>query len=195
MTPAVLTPALFRLDALRLLGPCPAPARCPYCPAHTRRHWIGWGCYERYAGDPEQPARKVAVPRYRCKLVRRTFSVLPHALLPYRSLRTGVILAWLHALFVDGAPLSRLARQVGVARGTLRGLRAGFLRALPHLRLPPQRAVRPPVTFLEALAQLAPTTVVALFQGWKEREPKHCVVGLHWRSQRRPRAPALPASA
>ena len=184
-----MTPALFLCEALRLLGPCPAPARCPYCPAHTRPHWIGWGCYERYAGDPEQPAQKVAVPRYQCKIQLRTFSLLPHALLPYRSPRTGVILQWLQALFVEGVPLSRLAQEVGVARGTLRGLRTGFLRAVPHLRLPRQRAARPVVSFLEALTQLTPTTVVPLFQAWKELEPKQGVVGIHSRARRRARAP------
>ena len=195
MTAAVVTPALFLLEALQLLGPCPAPTRCPYCPARTPPHWIGWGCYERWAWDPEQPARKVVVPRYLCKLVGRTFSVLPHALLPYRGMRTGVILAWLHGLYVDGIPLSRLAQQIGVARGTLRSLGVAFERALPQLRLPRQRAARPPVTFLEALAQLAPTAVVPLFQQWKEREPKHCVVGIHSRSQRRARAPTQPESS
>lgn len=190
-----MTPALFLLEALRRLGPCPAPARCPYCPAHTPLHWIGWGCYERYACDPGQPTRKVAVPRYRCKIQRRTFSLLPDALLPYRSRRTGVILAWLHALYVEAVPLSRLAREVQVARGTLRHLRASFLRALPHLRLPRQPAARPAATFLVALAQLAPPTVVPLFQAWKEREPKHCVVGLHARSRRRPRPPMGPTPA
>ena len=109
--------------------------------------------------------------------------------MPYRCVRTGLILAWLHALFVEGVPLSRLAHQVRVARGTLRGLRAGFLRAVPHLRLPRQRAARPPVSFLEALAQLPPAAVVPLFQAWKETEPKHGVVGIHSRSRRQARPP------
>lgn len=195
MTPALLTPALFLLETLQRLGPCPAPTRCPYCPAGTTPHWIRWGCYERWAFDPKLPARKVAVPRYQCKIHLRTFSLLPDGLLPYRCVCTGVILTWLHALFVAGVPLSRLARQVRVARGTLRGLRAGFLRAVPHLRLPRQRAARPPVCFLEALAQLPPAAVVPLFQAWKETEPKHCVVGIHSRAQRRARPPAPPGAS
>jgi len=193
MLAAVMTPAVFLLEALLLLGPCPAPVRCPYCPAATAPHWIGWGYYHRYAGDCEHPSQKVAVPRFWCKIQGRTFSLLPACLLPYRSMRTGVILAWLHALFVQGAPLCRLAHQVGVARGTLRGLRAGFVRALPHLHLPRQPEARRAVSFLAALAQLAPTTIVPLFQAWKEREPKHCVVGIHSRSRQRPRAPAAAA--
>ena len=184
MTPTLSTPALFLLEALRQLGPCPAPTRCPYCPRDTPPHWIRWGCYTRYALDPKLPSRKVAVPRYRCKIEGRTFSLLPHGLLPYRCQCVGNILTWLHALFVDGVPLSPLARQVRVARGTLRSLRAGFLRAVPHLRLPRQRVARRPVSFLEALAQLPPTAVVPLFQAWKESEPKHCVVGIHSRSRR-----------
>ena len=106
MTPALSTPAVFLIEALWRLGPCPAPTRCPYCPAHTPPHWICWGRYERYAGDPEEPARKVAVPRYQCKIQLRTFSLLPHALLPYRCVRAGVILTWLYALFVEGVPLT-----------------------------------------------------------------------------------------
>ncbi len=184
MTPALVTPVVFLLDALQRLGPCPAPTRCPYCPRHTPPHWIRWGCYERWAWAPGQAARKVRVPRYQCKIVQRTFSLLPDSLLPYRCVGAGVILTWLHALFVDGVPLSPLARQVGVARGTLRGLRVGFLRAVPHLRLPRQRAACPPRSFLEALAQLPAAAIVPLFQAWKETEPKHCVVGIHSRSRR-----------
>lgn len=190
MLPDVMTPAVFGLEALLLLGSCPAPVRCPYCPPDTAPHWIGWGYYYRYAGDCEHPSTKVAVARYWCKIHRRTFSLLPACLLPYRSMRTGVILAWLHALFVERVPLCRLAHHVAVARGTLRGLCAGFVRALPHLHLPRQPEPRQAVPFLEAVAQLAPTTIVPLFQAWKEREPKHCVVGIHSRSRQRPRAPA-----
>ena len=177
-----MTPALFLLQALRLLGPCPAPMRCPYCPAHTRPHWIGWGCYERYAGDPEHPSRKVVVPRYWCKIQCRTFSLLPHALLPYCSIRAGLVLEWLHALLVEGQPLDRLAGGAGVARGTLRGLQTRFRRARPHLRLPKRPGALSGAGLLVGLGQLRPEAIVALFQGWKEREPKHSVVGLHSRS-------------
>ncbi len=177
-----MAPALFLLQALRLLGPCPAPTRCPYCPAHTHPHWIGWGCYERYAGDREQPSRKVAVPRYRCKIVGRTFSLLPHALLPYCSIRTGLVLEWLHALLVEGQPLSRLAGRTGVARGTLRSLQARLRRARPHLRLPKRPGALSCAGLLGGLGHLGPEAIVALFQGWKEREPKHSVVGLHSRA-------------
>jgi hypothetical protein len=184
-----MTPALFVLEALRLLGPCPSPTRCPYCPPDTPPHWIGWGCYQRYAGDRDRPSRKVAVRRYRCKISLRTFSLLPHALLPYRSVCTGLILEWLHALFVEGVPLSRLARQADVARGTLRGLRAGFLRAVPQLRLPRRDGRQTAAPFLSGVAALPPSVLVPLFQGWKELEPKQCVVGIHSRSRCRPTPP------
>ena len=177
-----MTPVLFASDALRQLGPCPVPSRCPYCPVDTPPHWIGWGCYERYAGDPEHPSRKVAVPRYQCKIKLRTFSLLPHALLPYCSIDTGLVLAWLHALSIEHTPASRLARRARVARGTLRCLKARFLRALPHLRLPRRQAALPCAAFLVALAKLEATAIVSLFQGWKEGEPKHSVVGIHSRA-------------
>jgi hypothetical protein len=123
----------------------------------------------------------VAIPRYRCKIVARTFSLLPDALLPYCSVRTGRVLAWLRALYVEASPLNQLAHRVEMARGTLRGLRARFQRALPQLRLPGQPAVWPAAVFLEALSALDPTAIVVLFRVWKEREPKHSVVGLHRR--------------
>lgn len=187
-----MTPALFVLDVLRLLGPCPAPTRCPYCPADTPPHWIGWGTYQRYAGDGDRPSRKVAVRRYRCKISLRTFSLLPHALLPYRSVCTGLILEWLHALYVTEVPLRRLARRVGVARGTLRSLRAGFVRALPLLRLPRQDGRQAAAALLGGLAALPPSVLVPLFQDWKELEPKQCVVGIHSRSRCRPGATVAP---
>ena len=174
-------PTLFANDALRRLDPCPVPSRCPYCPAETARHWIRWGHYKRYAADPELASQKVAVPRWQCKIVARTFSLLPDALLPYCSIRTGVVLEWLLALYVEGTPLCSLEGGVHVARGTLRGLSARFRRALPHLRLPRRPAALPAATFLHALAKLEPAAIVSLFRGWKEREPKHSAVGVHQR--------------
>ncbi|SPE32798.1 hypothetical protein SBA6_210051 [Candidatus Sulfopaludibacter sp. SbA6] len=56
------------------------------------------------------------VARYRCALVGRTFSLLPDSLLPYCGVRTGCLLGWLHALFVQGIADATLARQAGVAR-------------------------------------------------------------------------------
>lgn len=172
-------PALFLSAFLRQLGPCPAPSRCPYCPAETPAHWIRWGYYERYAGDREHPSKKVAVRRFRCKIVARTFSLLPHALLPYCSIRTGLVLAWLHTLHVEGTPLSRLACQARVSRSTLRRLRLGFRRARAALRLPSRPAALTAAAFLAALATLAATTGVPLLQAWKELEPKLSVVGIH----------------
>ena len=177
-----MRPALFASPVLLLLGPCPAASRCPYCPADTPCHWIGWGSYERYAGDPEHPSRKVAVPRYWCKLVGRTFSLLHHALLPYCGIRTGLILKWLYALHVEGQPLNRLAGCARVARGTLRALSARFQRAVPHLRLPGCRGALSAAGLLVGLARLEPEAIGALFRRWKEREPKHSVVGIHSRA-------------
>ena len=176
-----MKPALLASDALLQLVPCPAPSRCSYCPPDTPRHWIGWGHYERYAGDPQHSSQKVVVPRWQCKIVTRTFSLLPDALLPYCSIRTGLVLEWLDALYTDDTRLSSLSRGVHVARGTLRSLSARFRRALPHLRLPRRPAALTAATFLQGLAKLEPAAVVALFRAWKELEPKHALVGIHQR--------------
>ena len=166
-----------RLDPLT----CPAPSRCPYCAADAPGHWIGWGTYERYAGDPQDPNRKLVVARYRCKLTRRTFSLLPDGLLPYCGQRTGRVLSWLYALFVQKAALSTLSRSVCVPRGTLRHLKARFLRTVSVLRLPWGEGALGAAVFLEALAQEGPAAVADLFRDWKEREPKHGVVGIYVR--------------
>lgn len=179
--PWAMKSTLFASDALRRLAPCPVPSRCPYCPLETPCHWIRWGHYERYAADPELSSQKIAVPRWQCKIVERTFSLLPDALLPYCSIRTGLILEWLQALYVEATPLCSQARGVHVARGTLRSLSARFQRALPHLRLPGRPAALPAATFLQALAKLKPAAVVSLFRTWKESEPKHSVVGIRQR--------------
>jgi hypothetical protein len=83
-----------------LLAACPPPARCPYCPEGAPKHWKCNGNYERYAGDPEDPSRKVKVSRCLCKITGRTFSLPPDALLPYCSVRTGHVLQWLFAILV-----------------------------------------------------------------------------------------------
>jgi len=159
----------------------PLPCRCPYCPADAPPHWIGWGHYHRYAGDRADPSRKIAIDRWCCKVQGRTFSLLPDALLPYHSWRTAWILAWLQALWVQGLGLSTLARQAGVARGTLRHVAARFQRTVPQLRLPGQEGARPPAAFLQALVVRGPVAVAELFRQWKEREPKHCLCGFYRR--------------
>lgn len=170
----------FSSNSLRSLG-CVLPSRCPYCPADAPPHWIGWGSYERYSGDGEDRSQRVAVPRYRCKLTRRTFSLLPDGLLPYCGERAGLVLGWLYALYVQKVALSTLSRREGVARGTLRHLRARFLRTVSILRLPHGEGATGAPTFLEALAQKGSVAVAELFRVWKEREPKHCVVGIYAR--------------
>ena len=156
-------------------------SRCPYCPADAPPHWIGWGSYRRYACDCKDPSRRVAIPRNLCKIVGRTFSSLPDSLLPYCCVRTVSVLACLHALFVGRVGLDTLARQVGVGRGALRSMKARFLRALPKLRLPRREGALAPAAFLEVLAGMGPAAVGDLFQPWKEREPKHSIVGIYLR--------------
>lgn len=167
---------------LRLPNPaCPEPSRCPYCPIDAPAHWIHWGSYQRYAGDPQDPCKRVDVARYWCKIVRRTFSLLPDALLPYCGIRTGHLLQELYGLFVKAIALNTLARRAGRARGTLRDLKAGFLRVLPKLRLPRHEGALHAAAFLAMLSDMEPSAVADLFRSWKEREPKHSIVGIYLR--------------
>lgn len=171
----------FASETLLRLAACPEPSRCPYCPAEALRHWTHWGSYERYADDPEDPFRRVAVARYWCKVQERTFSLLPDALLPYCGVRIGLVLQGLYTLFVNGIALNALARHVGRARATLQCLRARFLRALPKLRLPQHEAALRPADFLAVLAGMEPEAVARIFRDWKEREPKLSVLGVYVR--------------
>lgn len=175
--------AVFASLAFSTLGPRAwrEPSRCPYCPIDASPHWTSWGSYSRYAGDPDDPSKRVAIPRCWCKLVGRTFSLPPDSLLPYCGIRTGTVLGRLHALFVRNVALNTLARRLCAARGTLRGLKARFLRVLPKLRLPRHEGALGPAAFLEVLAQMPPSAVADLFRGWKEREPKHSILGVHLR--------------
>jgi len=107
--------------------------------------------------------------------------LLPDGLLPYCGERTGAVLLWLHALFVRNVALNTLARQQELARGTLRHLKARYLRTVSILRLPDREGVWGAAAFLEALAQKGSAAVADLFREWKQREPKHCVVGIYAR--------------
>ncbi len=160
---------------------CPPPVRCPLCPADAPKHWNGHGHYKRYAGDLEDPSRKVKVSRYLCKITKRSFSLLPDALLPYCGVRTGHVLQWLHAIFVQGMDLNTVARQVNVNRGLLRSLKARFLRAMPRLRLPGHEGMPDTCAFLAALADTGALAIARLFRGWKEREPKLSIIGIYSR--------------
>lgn len=178
-----MTRPLFETLALWGLGfsAWHKPSLCPFCPGNDVVHWIGWGSYERYASDSEDPNKRIAVARCRCKLARRTFSLLPDSLLPYHGWRTTHILQALHNIFAVGVPVSALARHANVARTTLRSLKARFLRTLPILRLPGREGALDAPVFLRALADMGPAAVADLFRGWKEREPKLSIVGIYRR--------------
>lgn len=166
---------------LQLLRLGPKPSRCPYCGPDARKHWIGHGSYTRYCGDPLNPSQRIAIARYWCRIVGRTFSLLPDCLLPYCGTRTGFVLQWLQALRVDGVGVNTLARSAGVSRGRLRGLRARFLRVQPKLRLPWREGCLGAAGFLNALAQAGGADIIALFRRWKEQEPKLSIVGIYLR--------------
>lgn len=121
------------------------------------------------------------MPRFRCKIVRRTFSVPPDNLLPYCSLRTALVLSLLHALYIQEIALNTLVRTRGVARSALRSLRTRFERVVSVLRLPECEGASRAAAFLEALSRKEPSSLLALFRRWKEGEPKHSVVGVYAR--------------
>lgn len=171
----------FLLRLLAASATCPNATRCPYCPADSPLHWIHWGSYERYAGDPDEPSKRIDVPRYWCHIAGRSFSLLPDWLLPYCRSQTGFVIQWLRALLIEGVAANTLARKAGVTRRLLRGLKARCLRTLPKLRLPWHEGALEAARFLNMLAQAEAAAVVNLFRGWKEREPKLSIVGIHFR--------------
>jgi len=167
----------FWRTLLASLSP-PPPARCPYCPGHTERHWIKWGSYERYAQDKTD---RIHVPRHSCTFVGRTFSLLPDGLLPYHYLRTAEILSRLAALFLDEAAPSRWARLHAAARTSVRRLKSAFARVVTQLRLPGHEGALSPADFLRRLFALGADRIAEIFRDWKELEPKHSVVGIYAR--------------
>jgi hypothetical protein len=159
---------------------CPKPICCPYCPAEFPLHWTHSGSYTRYAGDLDDPCKRVAVPRYWCPIAGRTFSLPPDSLLPFCRSNAGLVLQWLHALLIEGVAVNTLARKAGVTRGLLRDLKARCLRTLPKLRLPWHEGALNAARFLTMLVQPA-TAVAELFRGWKQCEPKLSIVGIYSR--------------
>ncbi|MEK6717567.1 MAG: hypothetical protein AAB253_06615 [candidate division NC10 bacterium] len=173
--------ALFASVALATLRAVAwrAPSVCPYCPGGRAGHWIRWGFYERYAEGCREPHGRIRVQRFFCLIVERSFSLLPDSLLPYRFFTASHILRWLYALVVEKVALDAVARGERVARGTLRNLRRAFLRTVRTLRLTGRAAASEPPAFLSALAHLGDPAVADLFRDWKQREPKHSVLGFH----------------
>lgn len=156
----------------------PEPSRCPYCPDRVERHWTLWGFYERWA---QGRRGKIDVPRHQCRFVKRTFSVLPDGLLPYHYHRTAVMLRTLRALFIEGVPTARWAKLRRLCRTTVRHLGEQFENSVGRLRLPGQEGALGPKAFLTRLLELGADGIARIFRDWKEREPKHSVVGLYAR--------------
>lgn len=169
--------ALLASPILSLLVPASwrTPLRCPYCAAAGMDCSIKWAFYERFACG----ASRIRVQRYFCRIARRTFSLLPDALLPYHNPATATILGWLTDIFVNGTGVATVARMSGAARGTVRGIRARFEKTVRKLRLPGHEGVLEPAAFLNQLAALGPDGVADLFAEWKELEPKLSIVGVY----------------
>jgi hypothetical protein len=49
------------------------------------------------------------------------------------------------------------------------------------LRLPPREGALSAAAFLEIVKEEAAATVIECFRAWKEREPKHSIVGIYAR--------------
>lgn len=156
----------------------PKPSRCPYCPDRPEPHWISWGSYLRWA---QGRRRQIHVPRYWCPFAKHTFSLLPDGLLPYHFYRTPFILQTLQAIFLDGIPPARWASLRHLGRTTVRHLREEFEQVVGRLRLPGQEGALGPKAFLSRLFRLGGNRIAEIFRDWKEREPKHSVVGLYAR--------------
>ena len=153
-------------------------SRCPYCPDRTDKHWIKWGFYWRYVQGREE---KIPVGRNQCRFVRRTFSLLPDGVLPYRYLRADAIVQGLEALFLREVPASTYARKRTLPRTTVRRMKATFATIVRHLRLAGQEGSLGPAAFLRRLFGLPVDRIAEIFRDWKEREPKHSLLGIYAR--------------
>lgn len=173
--------AAFTIGLLLKLLAAPPPTRCPYCPPDAPAHWTHEGSYTRYAGDLDEPSRREAVPRYKCKIVGRTFSIPPAVLLPYCGTRVGFVLRWLQMMLIEGRGVNTVARDFGVARGRLRGIKARFLRMRLKLRLPGQEGCLDAAGLLARLASMGAAAILDLFHSWKELEPKLSILGVYAR--------------
>lgn len=121
------------------------------------------------------------MPRYFCKIVERTFSLLHDSLLPYHSPTADQLLQWLHAMLVERIPTSTLSRRLDVPRKTLADLKNKFLCVAPVLRLPGIDHALEPADLLTRLAFRSGEEIARLFRDWKETEPKHSIVGIYAR--------------
>lgn len=124
---------------------------------------------------------EVFVPRHLCRIAHRTFSLLHDSLLPYHGPTAGQILEWLHAMVVDRTPPSRLARLLDLPRKTLCDLKRKFLQAAPALRIPGTDQAPDAAELLKHLAGQTGEAIVHLFRDWKQKEPKHSIVGIYSR--------------
>ena len=150
------------------------------CPHQREVHWIKWGFYWRYAQGKRE---RIPVQRFWCRLMprKRTFSLLPDGLLPYRHAHAGLILRYLKALFLRHRPASAYADRRDRPRTTVRRAKAAFARIAPLLRLPGQEGALAPELFLRRLFALTAERIAEIFRDWKELEPKHSVVGIYSR--------------
>jgi hypothetical protein len=94
------------------------PPCCPLCHEHWRI--VRYGRYWRYGYGSNQ---RVAVARYACRnpaCPRRTFSVLPHGLLPQVRMPLCLLMALYRLHVAQAQPLNPLARMLRHSWTTIR---------------------------------------------------------------------------
>lgn len=92
--------------------------RCPQC--HERWRIVRYGRYWRYRYESHE---RLAVARYACRnpsCSRRTFSLLPHAYLPWVRTPLCRLLALYQQHVHEGQAINHLARKLRQAWNTLR---------------------------------------------------------------------------
>lgn len=153
----------------------PVPTCCPYCPNSTCCHWTKHASYERFGVGSE----RIDVPRWWCKIVCRSFSLLPDALLPYQQRTTATILACLADGLLAEHGATATARTFSIPLITVRRIRSKFRKAVKILRLPGHAGALDPAAFLRSLFALGLDAIAELLAKWKQLEPKHSLVGMH----------------
>ena len=92
---------------------------CPLC--HERQRIVRYGRYWRYRYG--STSERIAVARYACRnpaCGRRTFSVLPHGLLPQVRMPLCLLMALYRLHVAQGQPLNCLARMLRHSWTTVR---------------------------------------------------------------------------
>lgn len=92
------------------------PAACPDC---DHPHLIFWGKRPRFAADRNK-SHRVFVRRVYCRGCGKTHTVLPAFLPANQAYLVDTVLLVLISVFVDGKGSGKVAKQLSIARSTVR---------------------------------------------------------------------------